>query len=469
MFTGNKKGMVIILALALAAIFLIIITVLINLSCAEIIQANIRNNSIRSYYVAAAGAERMYARLKNIQATGGIVTWPVSPSNLTNVALQVGGSTIGTFTTTANLTGQTEEFAIISTGKVNGRSSTTTVKYGYTDTYTNGVPVGSMGAMNFAGDRWWFLTSRVYVDGPVESSSTITPSASSPNSSPYVQFNGDVVPNKSDLANPSFWYKYDSGTNSWSTKQVYDTNGNGEHLTDTTGKGYVDASDAAGDPVKLAIFQADDINSDGKVDTKDAFVSYYTVELNSQYNLGINQGGPNYYSGDHTFGPYNVPSGTSVIFVDGDANIVFNAQKWWGNSADLTVISTSDITIVQPVNGADDRTTLIAYGDIATGGLNLGELSDVDGNINMYSNGNFTAVLGGNTNGSIMAGGTTNVTTGLPSFLFNRDINQGTDDWSNPSNVPRGLPAGFPQVSKSFVIKAENFGASGYRPRWQWR
>jgi hypothetical protein len=469
MAIGNRKGIVIIFVLALAATFLLIITALINLSYSEIIQAKNRNNAIQSYYVAAAGAERMYARLKNIQATGGTVTWPISPSSLNNAAVQVGGSTVGTFTATANITGQTDEFMIISTGAVNGRSSTVTVKYGYTDTYTNGIPIGSMGAMNFAGNKWWFLTSRVYADGPIESASNITPSVSCPNSSPYVQFNGDVTPNNSNLSNPSYWYKYDSATNSWSQKQVYDTNGNGQHLTDTTNKGYVDISDAGGNADKIAIFNADDINSDGRIDTKDAFISYYTVELNSQYNLGINKGGPNYYSGEHTFGPYNVPTGTSVIFVDGDANIIFNAQKWWGNKADLTVVSTNDITIVQPVNGADDRTTTIAYGDTITGGLNLGDLADVDGNLNMYSNGNFTAILGGSTNGSIMVGGITNVNTGLPSFLFNRDINQGNDDWSNPANIPRGLPPGYSQISKVFVIKPENFSLSGYKPRWQWR
>jgi len=411
----------------------------------------------------------MYAYLKNVQALNQTITWPISPSSLNNVAVQQGGSTVGTFTATANLTGQADEFAIISRGVVNGRASTVTVKYGYTDSYTNGVPVGSVGAMSFAGSRFWFLTSRVYADGPIESASTISPSVSCPNSSPYVQYNGDVVQNKSDLASPSFWYKYDLATDAWSVKQVYDTDGNGVHLTDTTNKGYVDISDAGGDPDNIATFNADNINGDDRIDNKDAFISYYTVELNSKYNLGINQGGLNYYSGDQTFGPFNVPTGVSTVFVDGDADIIFNAQRWWGATSDMTVISTGDITIVQPVNGADDRMNLIAYNNILTGGLNLGELADIDGNINMYSNGNFNAILGGSTNGSIIAGGTTTVSTGLPSFLFNRDLNQGTDDWTNPSNRPRCLPPTYPQISKSFVIKAENFGATGYKPRWQWR
>lgn len=462
-----KKGFVIILLLSMMTIFLLTMITIVSLSCGEIIQSKIGADATSATYVAIAGAERMYARLKSMNQT---VTWPMRPADLNNVAVQVGGSTIGRFTVTASLTNQNEEFAIMSVGTVNGRTSTVTVKYGYNSAaITNGVPLGSIGAMDFAGSRWWIFTSRVYADGPIESASSITPPQSSPNSSPYVRYYGDVVQNKSDLAAPSFWYKYNALTDSWSPKQVYDTNGDGQFVADTTGKGYVNISDAGGDPAKIAAFNVDNINNDDRVDAKDAFISYYTVELNTQYGLGINQGGTNYYTGDQAFGPYNAPAGTSVIFVDGDANIIFNAQRWWGSTADLTVVSTGDITIVQPVNGADDRLNLIAYGDVVTGGINLGQLADIDGNLNMYANGNFTAILGGSTNGSIMAGGLTNVHTGLPSFLFNRDINQGTDDWSDPTRRPRGLPPGYPQVSRPFSIKAETFGISGYKPRWQQR
>lgn len=462
-----KNGFVIIMAMSLVSIFVLTIVTIVGLSCGEAIQTRVNNDSTYAYYAAVAGAERMYSRLKNIQALNQTVTWPMQPSDLTNATIQVNGSTIGTFTVTANLTGAAEEFAIISRGTVNGRTSTVKVKYGYTSAYSNGVPIGSMGPMSYAGSRWFIFTSRVYVDGPVECASAITPNASSPNSSPYVQYYGEVMPNKSDLSQPSFWYKYDQATTSWVPKLVYDTNGDGQRLVDTTNKGYVDISDAGGDATNIAIFNADNINGDSRVDTKDAFVSYYTVELNNEYNLGINQGGSNYYNGSQTFGPFNVPAGTSVVFVNGDANIIFNAQQWWGANADLTVVATGDIAIVQPVNGSDDRLNLIAYGDVATGGINLGQLADIDGNLNMYANTDFSAILGGSTNGSIMAGGIVDVHTGLPSFLFNRDINQGTDDWSNPSNRPRGLPPGYPQISKPFNMKVENYSATGYKPLWQ--
>lgn len=468
-FLKTKKGFAIILVLSMVTIFLLTTVTIVAMSCNEAIQTKVNNDNVSAYYVATAGAERMYARLRNMQSQSQTVTWPVQPTDLVSVPVQLNGSTVGTFTVTASLTGGAQEFAIVSRGTVRGRTATVTVKYGYSSTYTNGVPMGSMGSMGFAGSRWWFLTSRVYVDGPVESASTISPTTSSPNASPYVQYYGDVMPNKTDLNKPSFWYKYDSGSSSWTQKQVYDTNGDGQYLADATNKGYVDITDAGGDVDNIAIFNADNINGDGRIDTKDAFISYYTVELNTAYNLGIGPDGINYYGSDTSLGPYTLPSGTSVIFVNGDVDIVFNAQKWWGSTADLTVISTGDITIVQPVNGSDDRMNMVALGNIATGGINLGEIADIDGNLNMYSEGTFTAILGGSTNGSIMSGGNVSVQTGLPSFLFNRDFNQGTDDWSDPANRPRGLPPGYPEVSRPFSIKAENYSSGGYKPRWQQR
>jgi len=464
-----NKGFTIILAMSLIAAFLIVASAIVGVSCGEIVQASMYSDTSSAYYLAVAGAERMYAYLKNIQALNQTITWPLRPSGFNNVTVQMGGSNVGTYTATAELTGQAGEFAIVSSGTAKGHTSIVTVKYGYSSTYTNGIPLGSMGPMNFSGSRWFIFTSRVYADGPIESASTISPSASCPNSSPYVQYNGDVVPNMSGLGSPSYWYKYDQPTNSWSQKQVFDTDGNGQFVNDTTGKGYVNADDCAGDPVKLATFNADDTNDDDRVDNKDAFITYYTTELNTANNLGINPGGPNYYSGDKNLGPYTIPTGVSMIFVDGDVNIIFNAQKWWPTASDIAIISTQDITVVQPVNGSDDRMTLVAYDDVITGGINLGDIADVDGNVNIYANDDFNAVLGGSTNGSIMTGGNINVQTGLPSFLFNRDLNQGTDSWFDPTRRPVGLPPSYPEVSKPFSIKAENFSALGYKPRWQRR
>lgn len=448
---GSKKGFVIILAIALTAVTILAAWAIINIGCGEALQARRHNDIESAYYAAVAGTEHMYARIRDISNNGQTITWPMAISS-TNIT--VSGATVGRYAVTANVTGVSGEFMIISDGTVNGRTVRVTAKYGFTSTYMNGIPIGSLGPMDYLGQRWWFLTSWVYAEGPIISASTITPPTNT--NTRYVQYSGDVVQNETNLQKPSFWLS-----------APYDTKNTGVIFADANNDGRITPDEVP--PGQETIFATNDVNSDNQIDRTDAFIYYYTVYLNNQYNLGINPGGPNYYSGDQIFGPYNVPAGTRVIFVDGDANVIFNAQQWWGSDSDLTIVSTGDITIVQPVNGADDRLTLVALGNTTTGGINLGELADIDGNLVSYSGGNFTAILGGITNGAIFADGSVDVHTGLPSFLFNRDLNKGTDDWSDPANRPIGLPPGFAIVSRPFSIKAENLGATGYKPRWQRR
>lgn len=452
----RRKGFVMILSIAMTAIIVLVAWAIVNLGCGEALQVRKRNDTEAAYYVACAGAERMYARLRGISNANGTASFPLSISS-TNLA--VGGTTVGSYAVTANdVTGTANQFMIVSDGTVNSRTVRVTAKYGYTASQYIGIPLGSKGSMSFTGNRWWFLTSWVYAEGPLESQSTIAPGSNT--NSVYVQYSGDVIQNSTNLSEPRFWL----GT-------TYDTNNNNEFAVDPDGKGYVTLADAQAQN-KEAAFLADDNNSDGRVDGKDAFRYYYTSHLNSQYNLGIQEGGPNHYNGTQTFGPMAVPAGTRVIFVDGDANVVFNAQQWWGSTSDLTIVSTGDITVVQPVNGADDRLTLVAYGDTATGGINVGDLADVDGNFVSYSGGDFSAILGGSTNGAIYAGDNISVQTGLPSFLFNRDFNKGTDNWD--VNRPIGLPPGFSTKMINFVIKAENLNPDtpsnpSFKPRWQRR
>lgn len=447
----SKKGFVIILSITLTAVTVLVAWAIINIGCGEILQARKRNDTEAAYYAAAAGAERMYARLRDISNGNLTVTWPMAIAS-TNIT--IGGVNVGRYTVTTNVTGTTGEFMIVSDGTVNNRTVRVTVKYGFSATYMNGIPIGSIGPMDYLGRRWWFLTSWVYAEGPIVSKSTITPPNN--NNSLYVQYSGDVVQNDPNLQQPSFWLG-----------SPYDTQNTGVVFADANSDSRITPDEVP--PGQETVFATNDVNSDNQIDKKDAFIYYYTVYLNNQYNLGINQGGPNYYSGDQTFGPYNVPAGTKVIFVDGDANVIFNAQQWWGSDSELTIVSTSDITIVQPVNGADDRLTLVALGNTMTGGINLGDIADIDGNLISYSGGNFNAILGGMTNGSIFADGSVTMHTGIPGFLFNRDVNKGTDDWSDPANRPLGLPPGFAIVSRPFSIKAENLGATGYKPHWQRR
>jgi len=473
----TKKGFIAIIVFSALAVIILVAVVIVTLGSGEIIQIRTSNDSQAAYYAAIAGAEDMYTRLRSVSDTASQVVWPESIS-ATNV--QIGGATVGSYSVVADITSQANVFMISSTGTANGRSVTVTTKYGFTSSYTNGLPIGAVGPMSLTGHRirllFWWLTYGITADGPIECGSTVTPNSST--NGVYVTYSGTVAENSTDVSPMSFWMSPSAMTN-------LDVNNDGQYVTDTNGDGSVTAADAQ-DAAQLAIFTADNVAADTVIDNKDAFVYYYTGYLNQPQNnptgtdLGISgPGDTNYYSGDTNFGPSGVfsatvPSGSQIVFVDGDASIVFNAQDWWNNESDLTVIATGDITIVQPWNGSNDRLNLISYGDIYTGGFNLGDVANVQGNINMLACGNFNAILGGSTNGSNFANGITTIDTEAELFGFlpiysSRDINQGTDSWASAADKPLGLPPGFPVVTKQFVINQELGGGSGGYPIWQRR
>jgi len=458
----NKKGFITVMVLGALGVVLILALTIVGLGCSELLQTNTRNDIISAYYVALAGSERLYASLKDISIRGGDVAWESQSIGPTN--LQINGQTIGTFAAQANITNQTEEFMIVSTGTVHGRSTTVTVKYGFRALNTNGGPMGSVGSMNLRGQKikflFWYLTSYVDAQGPIQSASTIDPSGM-PNDR-YVRYTGDVTGNVTGIVPMSFW-RYNR----------FDTRNNGMVAVDGNSDNDIVPTEVP--EADQAKFVENDVTGDNVINDKDAFFYYYTTWLNDPANnsrgqdLGINVGGANYYAGDQVFGPYAVPSGSNIIFVNGDADIVLNAQKWWPSRSDLTIVATGDITVVQPVNGPDDRVTLVAQGNVYTGGVNLGEYADIDGNMNVFTGGNFVAVLGGSTNGSIFANGSINIDTVLPSNLFTRDLNQGTDDWADPLiGSPLGLPPGYPTISRQFSIKNEAGGDEGRKPNWEW-
>lgn len=338
----------------------------------------------------------------------------------------------------------------------------------------------------------------VTADGPVESAGPIIPNGNSdPNYAPnnrYVQYTGSVTQNKADLIPPSFWLygRFDTTgaaqNNSPPIVMADIPRADPNYITRAEAAAYDGVQSGA-----LAAFDANNVYKNttqdtDRLDDKDGFYYYYTGYLDKAENnqtgvdLGIGVGETNYKtpSGGPTstflYGPFTVPSGKNIIFVDGNVDIIFNAQQYWGNSSDLTIVSTGDIVIVQPMNGTDDRLTLVSYGDIATGGINLGDKADVKGNIEMYSYGDFDAVLGGVTNGSIFANGNVNVDTEYEIFGFpiysSRDLNMGTDSWMDPANRPLGLPPSYPVIFRDFGIKAEGTGtdpALNYNPRWQKR
>lgn len=455
MIVNSKKSFIVIIVMALVAVIIIVAWVIVDLGCGEILQTRMRNDMISANYAAQAGAEMMYAKMKSLE--GASVTWPqtIPPGANTVNTQAVGGTTIGTWTAAANITGL-NVFGIVSQGTVNGRSARLTVKYGFDASFTNGYPIGSIGPMTLTGHRFLGMRSWVRAEGPIASGSTIT-------TNNYVQINGSTLENQS-FAAADFWLKYNPSTGSWTSKAVYDTNGDTQYLTDVNGDGIITVDDAMGDAAKIAIFNADNTYStDSEINNKDAFYTYYTTELNTALNLGIGPGESNYYPGDQNFGPNSVPAGTPIIFVNGDVNILFNNTAWWGADVNHTIVSMNDVAIVQPTNGSNDTLAIVAYGDVDTGGIIA--FGGVRGNFIVYAGADFNAYYGGRTNGTIFAEGSVDIDTVWPiPGLLNRNVNKATVDWGDPVNWPLGLPPNYNMLSLAFRVLNED---SEYRPRWQ--
>ncbi|MBN2453275.1 MAG: hypothetical protein JXB40_03325 [Candidatus Omnitrophica bacterium] len=448
-----KRGYILIIVAAFLTIASLAAWVVVGLGCGEILQTRNRNDTVSAYYAAVAGAEFLYARLKSVE--GQIVSWPQTLAETDVRTLPSGGTTVGTVSAVAN-TVAANIFGIASEGVVNGRRATVVVKYGMDNPFTNGYPLGSAGSMTLTGNRWLIFRSWVRAEGPIASGGSIT-------SNNYVQVSGATLPNQ-PFAPPSFWYKWDSASSQWISKLVGDTDGNGIYLTDVNHDGKVTIEDAGGDEDMENIFALDNTySSDSEINDKDAFYTYYTHELNEKENLQIGEGQSNHYNGNQNFGPSSIASGTRAIFVDGETDILFNNTQWWAAASNHTIISMGDITILQPTNGVNDTLTLISYGDIATGGLNV--FGGINGNLVVYSHGDFDAFYGGSSNGTIFADGTMNIDTVYPvPFLLNRNLNKGTVDWANPANWPLGLPPNYNRITLSFSILNE---ITGYKPRMQ--
>lgn len=446
-----KKGFILIVVIAFLAVLIITAVVIVSFGCSEMIQTRARNDSAAAYYTAVSGAEMMFARLRSLVDT--TVMWPQSISGHVNT--QGAGSTSGnSFNATADTISQ-DVLGIVSEGIANGRHARVTVKYGFNSTFTSGFPIGCMGPIDLKGAKLLFLKSWVRAEGPIASGSTVTTNS-------VARVSGDILQNQSFQA-PSFWQKYDTATSTWSSKAVGDTNGDGSYLIDITSDSQVTVADAGGDQAKIDIFTADDTYTDGVVNEKDAYYTYYTSELNSALGLGIGPGEEHYYSGSQVFEPDSVPAGTSIIFVNGDVDISFSDTEWWGGAIDHTIVTMGDISIIQPTNGSDDVLTLVAYGDVTTGGVRA--FGGVRGEFVVYANGNFNAYYGGRTDGTIFAKDGVLIDTVLPiPGLLNRDLNRSSLDWADPANWPIGLPPGYNRLSLIFTLTDES---ADYAPRWQ--
>jgi len=449
----NKKGFILIITTAFVASLLVVAMAIINMSCGEINQTRVSNDQSSAYYVARSGAEMMYNYLKAKE--GQTITWPQSMPSADSVVRTrgSGGTIIGTFSATAD-TISSNTFGIISTGTVNGRTARVTVKYGFSSSYNNGYPIGCAGAMSLEGSGWWIFRSYVRAEGPLASGSTIT-------TNNFVQISGTTLQNQA-FEPTNFWYKYNPATGTCNLpKIVGDTNGNGTYVTDENLDGSLTIADAGSDIAKQEAFALDDINSDGVVNNRDAFISYYTTELNQQ-GLNIGQGEARYYTGSQNFNYNSIPAGVPIVFVNGDVNINFNSTQWWAQNGNNTIVATGDINIIQPTNSSGNTLTLISYGSVNTGGLNF--FGGINGNMVVCSVGNFNAYYGGKSNGAIYSNGQVNIDTVYPiPGLLNRDIKKGTLDWGNPDNWPLGLPQNYGRLSLLFAITPSGV----VKPVWQ--
>ncbi|MFA5146057.1 MAG: hypothetical protein WC515_01580 [Candidatus Omnitrophota bacterium] len=495
----RNRGFVIIIVGAFLAVIILVAWAIINIGCGEVLQTKATSDQDQAYLVAKSGAELMYL---NLCSRGDeTMTWntlfqPIS-GNI-QVPTASGDIVVGSFTAAGDRV-DGDEFGIMATGTVNGKTARVTVQYYYLLDFQSAIPLGSIAAMELYGrSLLGFLKSWVRAEGPLESGSTITKNS-------YVKVTGDIFENQS-FQPISFWYGYavnassgelelyqkapfytvsDSGDPTHSYLQ--DLNGDGQvtppddlGITDTNGDGSItDADVLESDPdrivklAKLALFNTNDtypVASNrpssyiGSIDSSDAFYTYYTFELN-KFGLGIGPGEANYYSGDQSFGPWTVPEGTSIIFIDGNADILFSDTSWWGADIDHAVISMENITIVQPTNGTDDVLSLIAYGDVETGGVRA--FGGVRGDVVIYAHDDFNAYYGGRTDGTIFSEGNIYVDTVLPiPGLLNRDLNKGSIDWTDSGQLPLGLPPGYEDniVTFKFTIEEDELT---HRPVWQ--
>ena len=441
-----RKGFIIIIVVASLAVLMLMAWAIIDFGCGEILNTKMRSDLVSAYYVAGSGAEYMYAQL----ATQDAVYWNptfngtlITPDNVV----------LGTYTATAIPNFATNTFYIVATGVVNTHRATVIVSYGFLENYHGPVAVGSGGPMVLTGAS---QAAQIKMDGPAMSNSTITS-------------NGDVNISNGSFSNivpplptPTFW-----------TGQKFDTNNDGSFAVDTNSDGVVTRAEALAQG-KEAAFDADNVYqpSRNQIDDKTAFYHYYTTYLNDPANnkyhqdLGITPGGSYHYTGNQSFKPGDIPANVHIIFVDGNVTIDQNDQEWKGGGTALahTIIATGTLSITQPTNRPGDMLTLVSYGDFYSTGQ-MGNQGGTIGDMAVYTNGNATLEHGGKMHLSIYALGTLTIDTiGTEQGKDHRMLTLVTPDWTDPNNIPVGLPLQYPAyISYGFLIKSD----SSQKPRWQ--
>ncbi|MFA6610459.1 MAG: hypothetical protein WCT15_06395, partial [Candidatus Omnitrophota bacterium] len=135
-----KKGFVLVIVVSFISVLLLIVWVVVNIGCSEILQTRTSNDLSQAYYAASAGAERMYALMRTISNGNATVTWPQIDAQHDVITI-AGGTVVGTYTASA-ATMDSTHFGIVSQGVANGRTAVVTAKYGFDSPITLGIPLG---------------------------------------------------------------------------------------------------------------------------------------------------------------------------------------------------------------------------------------------------------------------------------------------------------------------------------------
>jgi hypothetical protein len=381
----------------------------------------------------------MYANLK-------ATTNPDWGTPLTGT-LSVGANTIGTYRAVATQS-DADELYIVSTGTVNGHTATATVRLGYFTEYSGPLNVGSYGPVTLNGAS---TQAKIKMDGPAASDSTVTVTG-------RVSISNDpAVIENAAMPKVDFWLGEHFNTHNRSPAE-------GGYAYDSNGDGVVTLAEAV-DQQKVTQFTADDVNGDGVVDGKDAFIYYYTGYLNEAANnptgthLNIAAGEARYYAGDQTFTSGSIPDSVKVIFVNGNCTITNND----GATTDHTVVVTGNLTLHQPGNSPGDRNTYVVWGNVSTDG-EMGNGGGTAGDLVIFANGNIDKQGGGKMNASIYCNGTLNMDTAGDTGKKHLMLSKLTEVWSDASTAPLGIPPGYPaNITSGFTIKNQ----TNYPPVWQ--
>lgn len=454
MMPHSKKGFIIILVTVSLAVLILSASVIVAISCSELLATRVRNDLLVSaYYVAISGCERMYAHQKTLTS----LSTPISGTIL------VGSNTIGTYSAIVHDAGS-NEFYIVSTGIVNGHTATATVKLGYLTDYSGPLAVGAYGAVTLNGSS---TEAKIKMEGPVASSTT----------TPTLLGRTDISGDPQTISNTGtpkveFWLPDDLNNNIY-PKTNRDTNADNNYLTDVyppvseehpvAGDGKITIEDAEGDPAKIEIFNNDNSypsseGGDAEINEKDAFFYYYTTYLNNSANLNIGVGESSYYSGDQTFGTSSIPDSVPIIFVNGNCTITGND----GATTDHTVVMTGNLTLTQPDNENGDRNTYVVYGNVSTSG-EMGYSGGTKGDLIIFANGDIDKQGGGKMNASFFANGTLNIDTAGDTGKSHLMLSRLTETWDEGGG-PIGIPPGYPdEITTGFSIKNQ----TSYPPVWQ--